>query len=209
MCKRARPGPCHTGGMSNIQALAIVNQALSTLGEAPIDSFEGQTTPQVVANLRYQPVVDQMLGSHPWWWSREIKPLARLAVAPSAATGFSAAYQLPPLMFKAVVPYIRGLPESDWGLAGAALLIDADVGDTVELEYHTRVSEERFSPTFAQALVSTLAMEMCMALTESETRWKLLKIQAEWDLRVARYTNASEKPAMRLPTGGLQARMRR
>ncbi len=36
MCKRARPGPCHTGGMSNIQALAIVNQALSTLGEAPI-----------------------------------------------------------------------------------------------------------------------------------------------------------------------------
>lgn len=195
--------------MSSTDALAITNQALLLLGEAPIDSFDGGATPQVAAAASYQPVVDALLASHPWWWNRRIVPLARLSAPPSPSTGFDSAYQLPGLVFRAVVPFVDSRPVEQWGLAGDQLYIDATATSAVELEFHTRVDEQRFSPEFRQAVVSALARELCLPITDNEARWKAMVALSDQQLRKARHTNATEKPATRLPTGGLQRRMRR
>jgi hypothetical protein len=195
--------------MSTADALTLASAALLQLGEAPIDSFDGGTTPQVVAKRTYQRVVDAMLGGHPWVFNRKVLALARLSAAPAAATGYSAAYQLPVLCFRIVRPFVDTLTVEDWGLTTGALLIDATVDQLVELEYHTRVDETLFSPQFTEALVLQLAAEMALPLTEDLNRADLLGKRAALELARARHTNATEKPAIRMATGRLQARMRR
>jgi hypothetical protein len=89
------------------------------------------------------------------------------------------------------------------------IYLDAEATAVVELEFHTRVEEANFAPLFRQALISQLAADMTMAITGDMNLWKLNSVDADGDLRRARAVNASEKPARRLMTGNLQARMRR
>lgn len=192
--------------MSTIAALTICNEALLALGEQPLDDFEADSAAASVARLRYQTIVDELLGGHPWQFNRRIARLAALTDPPPLAAGFSAAYQLPPLCFRIICAFIGGGRVTEWRQAEGVLWIDAGLSDTVELEYHSRADESAWKPGFRQAVISRLAAEFCIPVTDDTVRAKLLFELAEMQLRQARHLNATEQPAQRLPTGRWAAR---
>lgn len=187
--------------------ITLCNEALVLLGEAPIDDLDSAATPETVALLLYQSTVDQLLGSHPWTFNRNVVTLSRISAAPAAATQFSAQYQLPDLCFRIVAAYVNAVRVTEWGEAQAKLYIDAGVDDVVELEYHTRAAPYLWRPAFRQAVVLGLAAAFALPITDEPAKTKLFTELHTRQLALARHLNASEKPAIRLQTGRL-ARLR-
>lgn len=195
--------------MADTSSLILANEALIALGEPPIDDFDAGGSAATVARLTTQPIIDALLGSHPWTFNRQIVALNRLAEAPSEASGFAAAYQLPVACFRIVAAYVNGGRVLDWGEAGTTLLLDAGADDLVELEFHGRGDVLSWRPLFRRAVVNRLAAEFCIPITDDTVRAKLLHQLAELEMAKARHQNAVEKPAHRLPVGRWQARMAR
>ncbi|MBX6375359.1 MAG: hypothetical protein IRZ13_14135 [Acetobacteraceae bacterium] len=195
--------------MAQADALKICSDALVLIGENPIDSFEGASAAQVVANARYQPTADLLLASHPWRFNRRIEMLARLAAAPSAATGYSAAYALPAGVLRIVAPFVDGMVAPGWEPTETAIWLDAEPTQTVELEYHARVDEIRWPPAFRQALVYRLAAEFAVPIRDDTKIQQAMLQLAERELALARHQNASERPARRIPVGRFEALRRR
>jgi hypothetical protein len=195
--------------MSEQAKLQIVNEALVMVGEAPLDEVEGESASQRVASLHYQPITDEMQGSHPWGWNRQLVVLNRLTEAPPAAAGFNAAFTRPNLCFRIVVPYVSGLAIRDWTESGNQIWLDAEATEEVTLEHHTRVDEALWRPAFRQAVVLRLAGVFAVSLVEDAARANLLDQQASRQLAVARSVNAQERPTRGLIVTNLTGRRAR
>lgn len=210
--------------MANDQTtdLSVLNEALVLLGEPPLEAWDQGLSPAEAAAVAgtaaataaalFRPCLDELLGCHPWVFNRGFSVLARVPGPPSPAAGFNSAWQMPPNMLRAVRPYIDGRPVEDWHIGAASLLLDvppAPAAPVVELEYQVRIGPGGWRPGFRAAAVHELAARMALSITEGADRAKLLAAQAQRLMSQARHANATEHPALRLPTGRLAARMRR
>ncbi|MBW8268287.1 hypothetical protein [Caldovatus aquaticus] len=195
--------------MAQADALRLCSDALVLIGESPIETFEGASAAQVVANARYQPIADLLLASHPWRFNRRIETLARLADPPAEASGYSAAYALPTDCLRIVAPFVDGTVAPGWEPAETAIWLDAEASQTVALEYHARVDELRWTPAFRQAVVYRLAAEFAVPIRDDpKLQGAMLQLAAR-ELAIARHQNASERPARRIPLGRFEALRRR
>jgi len=194
--------------MAQADAIKICSEALVLIGENPIESFEGSSAAQVVANARYQPTVDLLLASHPWRFNRRIDTLARLATPPSPSTGYSAAYALPVGVLRIVAPFVDGVVARGWEPTETAIWLDAEPSQRVELEYHGRVDEIRWSPAFRQAVVYRLAAEFAIPIRDDAKLQTAMLQLSDRELALARHQNASERPVRQLPVGRFQAKRR-
>lgn len=160
-----------------LTALALCTRALLKIGASPVTSLEDGTAEAEVAANVYPGARDALLSCHPWSFATGQMALGRLAAAP--LSGFANAFQLPADLLRAV----HIVPRTPFRVQEGRLLTDAS---EVTLTYVFRPAESEWPPSFAAALVSRLAAEFCVPLTESASRAEALHRLAEADLRAAK-----------------------
>jgi hypothetical protein len=171
-----------------LSALVLCSRALLKIGAQPVASFdEGTAEAEVAANL-YPSVRDAMLSSHPWSFGTGQMDLPRLAEVPYA--DYRYAYQLP-------ADFLRVLSAGSDG-AGRGLYyrlheqrLHTDAAH-VTLTYVFRPEETEFPAFFAAALMTRLAAEFCIPLTESTSRAEMLHRLADSEFRSARLADSQQ-----------------
>lgn len=168
--------------------VALCARALIRIGAAPITSFDDTTAESEIAGALFPQVRDALLSSYPWSFASAQIELSQLAQAPLA--DYSYAYQLPNDFLRALSAGSgsrgRGL---NYRISGDALHTNASA---VILTYVFRPEEESFPPYFDQALITRLAAEFCIPVTESTSRAESLYRLAEREFERARQIDAQQ-----------------
>ncbi|MBC7907417.1 MAG: hypothetical protein H7Y60_11825 [Rhodospirillaceae bacterium] len=172
-----------------LSAIALCSRALLKIGSSTISSFdEGTAEGEVAANL-YPSLRDALLSSHPWNFAVGQVTLPQLVSSPVA--DYQYAYQLPTDFLRALS---AGEGERGRGLryriAESRLHTDAP---EVVLTYIFRPDESGFPPFFDQVLITRLAAEFCIPLTESTSRAQFLYGQADDEFRRAKLIDAQQQ----------------
>lgn len=173
--------------------IALCARALVMIGAAPIVSFEDDTAEAEVAGMLYPAIRDGMLAAYPWRFAARGAWLARRTGsgeggddAPDAGEG----------QFVLPGDFIRLLSlESDGGAVAEFELVQGAVrcaADRAYLRYVGRLAEGAFPAFFDLALITRLAAEFCVPLTESTSRADYLFKRAEDQFRSARLADAQQ-----------------
>ncbi|MBT4769650.1 MAG: hypothetical protein HOO00_03875 [Rhodospirillaceae bacterium] len=171
-----------------LSSIALASRALLKIGANTIASFEeGTAESEVAANL-YPYVRDGMLSSYPWNFATAQMSLARLVAEPIA--DFTYAFQLPDGFLRALSAGQGGQGRGlNYRITGNRLHTDAD---SVVLTYIFQPDKMDFPPFFDQALITRLAAEFCIPLTENTSRTEALYKLAENEFRRAKLTDAQQ-----------------
>jgi hypothetical protein len=171
-----------------LNSIELCSSALVKLGADSISSFEDGTAEARVAARLYPLVRDAVLSVHPWSFATKKAELARLATTP--ATDFAYAYQLPNDFLKALSAgdEFRGRGMV-YQIVNRQLHSDAE---SVVLSYLYQPSEGDFPAYFTPALVTRLAAEFCLPLTENTSRADRLTRLAEEELKLAKLVDSQQ-----------------
>jgi hypothetical protein len=171
-----------------LSQIDLCSRALLKVGANSISSFDEGTVEAEVAASLYPPVRDALLSAHPWNFATTQKRLAMLATPPLA--DYEAAFALPVDCIRVLSAGSEGSGSGlSYKIAQRQLL--ANVDDVV-LTYISRPLETDFPPFFDIALITQLAAEFCIPLTDSTSRWEALQKAAELEFRRARLIDAQE-----------------
>ncbi len=193
--------------MAETHRIAICSDALVLLGEEGIDSFSGSGAGKIVSRARFAPVANLLLSAHPWDFTKRVGLLNRLADPIPAAIEYTGAYRLPADLLRLVRPIVSTVAITDaWQVVGTTLYLDAEVNDTVSIEYHAAVDEALWPPSFREAMVYRLAAEFCLPIREDARSQQAWMQMADAHLRMAKHTHAVQAPRPPLVTGRLAAR---
>ncbi len=170
-------------------ALDICSQALVKIGASPIHSFEKNTAESRMANALYESTKQNLIASFPWTFAVKTVRLAQLSTVPE--TDFPYAFQLPH-------DFLRILSAGgDKKSAGLNYQIKAEQLHTtvgsVYLNYLSNTDETDLPPFFRQALVSRLASEFCLPLTENTSLAGFLLKQSDSDEKKARLIDSQQE----------------
>jgi hypothetical protein len=174
--------------------VALCSRALIRIGAAPITSFADGTAESEIAGALFAPVRDALLSAYAWSFATGQIALSQLMVNPVA--DYSHAFQLPTDYLRALSAGTgtkgRGL---NYRIARGALHTNSD---SVVLTYVFRPEEEEFPPYFDQALITRLAAEFTIPITESTTRAEALYRLAEQEFQRARQIDAQQDSPNRI-----------
>lgn len=171
-----------------LNSIELCSSALVKLGADSISSFEDGTAEAKVAARLYPLARDAMLSAHPWSFATKKAELAQLTETPP--TDFAYAHQLPN-------DFLVALSAGDAGrgrglvyqIVNRQLHCDAE---TVVLSYVFQPSEGDFPAYFTPALVTRLAAEFCLPLTENTSRADRLTRLAEAELKLAKLADSQQ-----------------
>jgi hypothetical protein len=176
-----------------LNGIQLSSRALIKIGATPIAGFEEGTAESLVAATLYPSIRDALLSAYPWSFATAQRTLARLVAVPAA--DFDYAYQLPADFLRALsageAGYGRGI---DYRIVERRLHTNAA---SVTLSYIFRPNETAFPPFFDQALISRLAAEFCLPITESTSRSEALHRLAEDEFKKARLVDAQQDVSAR------------
>lgn len=168
--------------------IALSSRALIRIGAAPITSFADGTAESEIAGALFRPMCDALLSAYGWSFATGQANLTQLVTPPVA--DYQYAYQLPTDFLRAL-----SLGSGTRG-RGATYRIAAGAIHTnesaVTLTYIFRPEEESFPPYFDQALITRLAAEFCIPVTESTSRAEALFRLAEQEFQRARQIDAQQ-----------------
>ncbi|MEO5374723.1 MAG: hypothetical protein H7840_10640 [Alphaproteobacteria bacterium] len=171
-----------------LTSIALCSRALLKIGARTIASFdEGTAEAEIAANL-YPSTRDALISSHPWSFATGQATLARLVAEPVA--DFAYAFQLPTDFLRVV-----SAGESGRGRGVVYRIVETRLhtdADAVALTYVFRPDERTFPPFFDQALITLLAAEFCLPLTESTSRAEFLIKLAEDEFRRAKLIDGQQ-----------------
>lgn len=174
--------------MNNYTDIGLCSRALLKLGVAGISSFnDGTAEAEISANL-YPLIRDGLLSSYPWSFATSQDTLGRLQENPLA--DYKYAYQLPNNLLRII--------SAGNGSKGKGLeyRVSEDTLHTnspeVTLTYIFRPSEDIFPAFFCEALISKLAAEFCLPLTESTSRAEYLYKKGESDAQKSRLIDSQQ-----------------
>jgi hypothetical protein len=171
-----------------LSSIELCSSALMKIGANGIGSFEDGTAEARIARSLYPLIRDALLSAHPWSFATATARLARLADEPVA--DFGHAYALPNGFLKALGAGPDGRGRGlIYQIAGGRLLTDAE---DVTLTYLFRPGEGAFPPFFSAALVTRLAAEFCIPLTENSSRAERFHHLAENELKLARLIDSQQ-----------------
>ena len=173
--------------MSNT-AITLCSKALIKLGAKSITSFEEETAEAEVANQLYESTLQNLLASYPWRFSLTQKTLTRLTEKP--ISDYQYAYQLPNDCVR-VLSAGQNIKSSGliYKIVGQKLYTNAP---EVVLNYICRPEENAFPAFFTDALISKLAAEFCLPLTESTTRTDYVRKMSESSISAARLMDSQQ-----------------
>ena len=178
----------------------IVNRALSKLGETPITSLGDPVKAAKLAASLYGIVRDDVITSHTWNFAKTRVMLPAEAKTPDF--GWKYQYLLPsdnlrvmeagPWPQAVMDDYIGGERRS-FVLEGGLLLTNH--GPALNLIYLRRVTDVGlYPPSFIEALACKLAVEMCAALTDSNSKREMAWREYDMAIKQARRNNAIGLP---------------
>lgn len=182
----------------------LVNSALYKVGADRIESLTEGSRNADIASLLFVEVRDDMLRAHPWnFATRKIK-LARSANSPP----YEWDYQFPK-----PADHVRTMEvhDNDAGLGLVEYRMEHDINDgevfrtnaeELWLTYVAKITDPaKMPPDFRRALSLKLAVELAVAIAESNTRSAQLEPQAESAFRKARSTDSMEDFPEQMPAG--------
>ena len=174
--------------------LELCATALLKIGARPIASL-GEPGPEGECARRLYPVVkNALLVAHPWTFTLATASIAADEGADSGA--FARAFPLPSDTLRVISAGAgsrgRGLT---FALAGRYIQADAD---TIVLSYQRETPESDFPAHFVAPLITKLAAEFCVPLTEGSARAKELFVLAEAELRSARLIDSQQATPRRI-----------
>ncbi len=170
-------------------ALDICSQALVKVGASPIHSFENNTVESRIANALYESTKQNLLSVFPWTFAIKTVRLAKLSEIPD--TDFSFAFQLPHDFLRVVSAGKNNKSAGlDYQIKEEKLYTNSD---EIHLNYISKILETDMPPFFIQALVSRLASEFCLPLTENTTLGNFLLKQATADEKKARLIDSQQE----------------
>lgn len=183
----------------SLTKIGLCSRALLKIGAHTISSFDEGTAEAEVAHNLFAGVCDALLSSYPWSFATAQMRLPRLTAQPIA--DFSYAYQLPS-------DFLRALSVGT-GTSGRGVRyriqekrVHADV-DEVVLSYIYRADPTDFPAYFSQCLITHLAAEFCIPLTESATRAEAFQRAADKELQRARTIDAQQQTPQAIALDGL------
>lgn len=172
----------------SLSAISLCSKALIKIGTNGMTSFDENTAEARVASQLYGMVRDGLLSSYPWRFATAQKELNCLVDGPTA--DYEYAFALPSDLLR-----ILCAGEGHRG-NGLTYRVCENVLQTnsrcVTLTYIFRPQEESFPPFFDELLVSKLAAEFCLPLTESTARSEFLNKQTESLLSRAKLIDAQQ-----------------
>ncbi|NVK19329.1 MAG: hypothetical protein HWE30_11585 [Methylocystaceae bacterium] len=183
----------------SLTKIGLCSRALLKIGANTISSFEDGSAEAEVAYNLYPGVCDSLLSSYPWSFATAQMRLPRLTAEPIA--DFAHAYQLPG-------DFLRALSVGTGGHSrGVSYRIQekrlhTDVEEVV-LTYIFRPEPTEFPPYFSQTLITHLAAEFCLPLTESASRGEAFLRVGEKELQKARNVDAQQQTPQTISLDGL------
>ncbi len=177
--------------MNNI---TLCSRALVRIGALPITSFSDGTAEAEISETLYESVKDALLSSYGWSFATMQAQLTQLVSPPIA--DYAYAFGLPNDFLRALSAgsntKSRGV---NFRISSGALHTNASA---VTLNYIANVDESGFPPYFTQALVSRLAAEFCIPVTENTSRAEALFRLAEKEYEQARQIDAQQDSPSRI-----------
>jgi len=169
-------------------SIDLCSRALIKIGAKSIASFNENCAEAKVSEQLYTPTVEGILSSYPWRFATAQKQLARLNQSP--AGDFKYAYALPNDFLRAISAGPVGIGKGlIYRIIGTQLHTDSE---SVLLTYLFKPDEGDFPPFFAHMLISVLAAEFCLPLTESTARTEHLHKMATQNLNNAKHIDAQQ-----------------
>lgn len=174
--------------MSSI--VAICNRGLQKLGADHIMSLDENTKEARECKLAFEPTRDSELRAHAWNFA--VKRMAIPASGTAPAFGYSYAYPLPSDCLRLLKnDHREEVYPRAWKLESRAILTNES--GPLLIRYIARITDPSvYDATFVEALSCKLAMELCEALTQSNTKRQLAAEEYKAAIREARRVNAFE-----------------
>ena len=172
----------------SLSAISLCSKALIKVGANGISSFDENTAEAKVASQLYGMIRDGLLSSYPWRFATVQKTLNQLVDVPTA--DFEYAFLLPTDLLR-----ILSAGEGSRGRGLVYRIYEKTLqtnARNVILTYISRPEEEAFPAFFDELLVSKLASEFCLPLTESASRSDFLNKQTENLLSRAKLIDAQQ-----------------
>jgi hypothetical protein len=171
------------GTSSDIQ---IASNSLILLGHEPISSFtEGTTGSQVASNL-YESSYNSMLVTYRWRFATKKAKLARLSETP--LNDYSYQFQLPTdLMY-----LISATSGTDYDIYEDKLYSNQKIE---EIDYIYKVAADKLPAYYIKALEFFLAMQFAIPITGDIDKMRAMKTLMEDQLRLARHSDSTQRPA--------------
>ena len=155
-----------------ISETRIANMALTFLGATPITSLGDDTREGKVVNIHFEQSRDATLEAREWTFAVKRTDLAELEEEPN--WGFGSAFQLPPDTLRVMevrddmqsrVNYQELMNSLNWRREGDKIVTDATI---IRIRYLARIKDPaKYTAAFVQAFAARLAMDICVALTQS------------------------------------------
>ncbi|MEG3618972.1 hypothetical protein V5T82_10945 [Magnetovibrio sp. PR-2] len=171
-----------------LSSIALCSRALLKIGTRSISSFDEGTAEAEVASSLYSPIRDALLSLHSWSFATAQTTLPRLDVTPVA--DYQYAFQMPSDFLRVLSAGAGRGHGLDYRIQEKRL--HTNVPEVV-LSYVFRPDETDFPPFFDQALISRLAAEFCIPLTDSTSRAETLLKIAEAETKRARITDTMQE----------------
>ena len=191
-------------------AVDISNSALNTLGASNITSLTEDSKAGRLINQRYSDVRDAVFRSHNWNSLIRRANLARNSVAP--AFGYLHQYPLPTDCLR-VLEFSNGtltypkdnMTDNSGGpvyvVEGRELLTDEE---TVFIKYISRVEDpNEYDTLLVDTIAARLAMEICYAITGSNSMISTTKALYDEKIKEARFVDATEGAATKFEASDL------
>ncbi len=177
-----------------LTALGLCNRALIRIGCNPITSFTDGSAEASIADALYAQARDAALSSYGWSFATRQTALTMLSENPAA--DYQKAYGLPADFLRALSAGIGGRGRGlDYRIFRGTLHANAE---GVILTYICRPEEEEFPPFFDAALITRLAADFCIPLTESTSRAETLYRLSDSEFARARQVDAQQDTPARL-----------
>jgi hypothetical protein len=174
--------------------IALCARALIRLGAKPITSFADGSTESEICGALYEPTKNALLSAYGWSFATGQAELTKLDE--DAIGGYKVTYALPNDYLRALSagsgPSARGL---DYRIMRGKLYTNAE---TVFLSYIFTADESEFPPFFDAVLISRLAAELTIPLTENTSRFDTFAKLAETEFARARQIDAQQDRPMRI-----------
>ena len=174
--------------------IALCSRALIRLGAQPITSFDDGSAEAEICGALYPQSRDALLSSYGWNFATGQIDL--LALNEEPISEYSNVFALPNDFLRALTAG-SGTKASglDYRIMRGKLFTNAT---QVVLTYIFRPDESEFPPFFDSVLISRMAAELCIPLTENTSRFETLTRLADTEFSRARQMDAQQDRAQKL-----------
>lgn len=175
-----------------VDAVAICNGALLKLGANKITSLADGSVEANLCTVRYAPNRDAVLIAHPWKFAQVRATLSTPDVT-APAFDYGNYFTLPNDCLRLLEV---GYPGDRWKREGAKLAYDSA---SVDIIYIAQITDTtKFSPSFDEALMLKLAVDLSYSIVQSITLRDQLMKEYRYELAQARSFSAQEGSSPRV-----------